>query len=215
MEARLTAESPRSRRSYTLLDSQHWKVASVAEKMPFHLDGDAVPTSRTSSRRSWISTAEGIVAKVERSLVWIDGDSFVSLRHSLPASFELSALLGRRVRVTLLHVASLEAGLTQTLTIAGSDGKVLAIGHAGEARGISHTLGGLHVYVALSQRPGGPMVFGTSRLQSLVRQGDHIRVRQHDDDDGYVLQFESRRGREATYAIGAEDLWRGPPSTKR
>ena len=57
------------------------------------------------------------------------------------------------------------------------------------------------------------MVFGTSRLQSLVREGDHIRVR--DGDDAYVMQFESRRGREATYAIGAEELWRGPPLTMR
>jgi hypothetical protein len=31
----------------------------------------------------------------------------------------------------------------------------------------------------------------------------------------YVMELESRRGREATYAIGAEDLWRGPPSTLR
>ena len=57
------------------------------------------------------------------------------------------------------------------------------------------------------------MAFGTSRVQSLVREGDHIRVR--DGDEGYVMQFESRRGRDATYAIGADELWRGPPSTKR
>ena len=57
------------------------------------------------------------------------------------------------------------------------------------------------------------MVFGTARLQSLLREGDHIRVR--DGDDAYVMHFESRRGTSATYAIGAEELWRGPPSTKR
>ena len=200
-----------------MLDSQQWKIAaspkSGSAAMPFHLDGDAIPSTRSSSRRSWISTAEGIVERVERSVLSIGGDTRLSLRHSVPGSFELSGLLGRRVRVTLLHVASLDSGLTQTLTITGCEGRLLLIGHSGEARGTSHALGSLHVYVALSQRPEGPMVFGTSRVQSLLRQGDHVRVRE--GDDTYVMQFESRRGTKATYAIGAEELWRGPPSTKR
>ena len=196
-----------------MLDSHNWKAAHSAAKMPFHLDGDAIPTSRTSSRRTWISTADGIVSRVERGALAIEGESLVSLKHSIPASFDLSGLLGRRVHVALLHASTLDSGLTQTLTIGGWDGDPLVIAHSGEARGASHSLGSLQVYVALSQRPGGPMVFGTSRLQSLVREGDHIRVR--DGDETYVMQFESRRGREATYAIAIEELWRGPPSTKR
>jgi hypothetical protein len=181
--------------------------------MPFQLDGDAVPTSRTSSRRTWISTAEGVVARIEGARIGIDGEPTVSLRHSIPSSFDLGALLGARVRVTLLHVTTLDAGLTQTLTMTGCDGSLLVLGHSGEARAISHSVGDIDVYVALSQRPGGPMVCGTSRLQSIVREGDHIRVR--DGRQSYVMQFESRRGREATYAIGVEELWKGPPSTWR
>lgn len=197
-----------------MLDSHHWKGAEVAAKMPFHLDGDAVPTSRTSSRRTWISLAEGIVSRVERWALRIDGEAPVTLRHCLPPSLELGALHGQRVRVTLLHVATLESGLTQTLTITAQDGRLLVLGHSGEARAVSHCLGELDVYVALSQRPGGPMVFGTARLQSIVREGDHIRVRS--GDDAYVMHFESRRGREATYSIAAEELWSGaPPSTMR
>jgi hypothetical protein len=46
-----------------------------------------------------------------------------------------------------------------------------------------------------------------------VREGEHIRVR--NGGAAYVMEFESRRGREATYAIGVEELWRGPPSTVR
>jgi hypothetical protein len=57
------------------------------------------------------------------------------------------------------------------------------------------------------------MVFGTSRLQTIVREGDHVRVR--DDGETFVLHFAARLGNEATYAIGREDLWRGPPSTMR
>jgi hypothetical protein len=197
-----------------VLDSNDWKVAQVAAKLPFQLDGDAIPTSTTSSRRSWISATDGVIGRVAPSTIWIEGDSVVSLKHSVPVSFEMSALLGRRVHVTLLHVST-DAGLAQTLTITSALGHPLLIAHCGEARALSHSLGSVHVYVALSQRPGGPMVFGTSRLQSIVRAGDHIRVRVPDEDETYVMQFEARRGREATYAIGIEDLWKGPPSTMR
>jgi hypothetical protein len=181
--------------------------------MPFQLDGDAIPTSRTSSRRAWISTADGVIVRVSGGVVCIEGDTTVSLRHTLPAQLDLCALLGRRVRVTLVHVATIDGAMTQTLTIAGCDGNPLLIAHDGTVRGNAHVLGKLQVYVALSQRPGGPMVFGTSRVQSLVRAGDHVRVRS--DDDVYVMCFHSRGQNEARYAIAEESLWRGPPSTRR
>jgi len=77
-------------------------------------------------------------------------------------------------------------------------------------KGNAHQLGKLAVYVALSQRPGGPMVFGTARLQSLVRVGDSVRVR--DGEDIYVLHFHARPATAATangaaYVIASEDLW--------
>lgn len=196
-----------------MLDSRHWKSAEVASTMPFQLDGDAVPTSRTTSRRTWVSLAEGVVSRVSGSQLWIDDDVPVSLRHSISPDVDLRLLLGRRVRATLLHVAALDAGLTQTLTIAASDEAPLVIAHAGLVRGVAHTLGKTTVYVALSQRPGGPMVFGTARVQSLVRLGDHVRVR--DGETTYVMSFQSRGTHDATYVIADESLWRGPPSTRR
>jgi hypothetical protein len=198
-----------------LLDSRHWKSAEAAATMPFQLDGDAIPTSRSSSRRSWVSTAEGIVERVEGTLIRV-GEARASLRHSIPPCFELNALLGRRVRATLVHVAAIDSGLTQTLTITNADGELLVLAHSGEVRSIAHRLGKLPVYVALSQRPGGPMVFGTARVQAIVREKEHVRVR--DEDETYVMHFEareSRAGNAATYAIGREEFWRGPPSTKR
>jgi hypothetical protein len=195
-----------------VLDSRHWKSAEAVAQMPFQLDGDAIPTSRSTSRRTWISTGEGVVLDVVGNALRL-GESRTLLRHSVPSSFDLGGLLGRRVRVTLVHVASLDAGLAQTLTIAGTEGEPLVIAHAGDVRGLMHVLAGLTVYVALSQRPRGPMVFGTSRLQTIVREGDHVRVR--DGDEAFVLHFESRSGNAAMYAIGREDLWRGPPSTMR
>src|SRR5262249_21307952 len=159
--------------------------------------------------------------------ICIDDVDVVSLRHTLPACFDLAVLLGRRVRATLVHVATIDDGssptrtwhgpapasLTQTLTITADDGRPLVIAHVGGVRGIAPTLGQLQVYVALSQRPGGPMVFGTRRVQSLVRAGDHLRVR--DGDDVYVMQFQARDGGRAAYAIVDESVWRGPPSTRR
>jgi hypothetical protein len=114
--------------------------------------------------------------------------------------------------VTLLNVLDVD-GLSQTLTVTDSGSRLLLVAHAGQTRGVTHTLGKLHVYVALSQRTQGPMVFGTSRLQSIVRVGDHVRVR--DGEEVFVLQFQSRCGSAARYAIGVEELWQGPPSTKR
>jgi len=141
------------------------------------------------------------------------GETHATLRHSVAPTFDLGALLGRRVRATLVHVASIDSGLAQTLTISGASGELLILAHVGDVHGLTHTLSKLVVYVALSQRPKGPMVFGTSRLQTIVREGDHVRVR--DDGDSFVLHFAARLGNEATYAIGREDLWRGPPSTMR
>lgn len=195
-----------------MLDSHQWRDASAARK-GFRLEGESIPTGQGASRRSWISTAEGVVVRVEGSQVRLDGPPPVTLEHAVPASFELGPLLGRRVRVAIMHATAADGGTSQTLTVSGYDGMALLIAHTGEVRGVSHVLATVHIYAALSQRPGGPMAFGTAKVQALVREGNHIRVR--DDDEMYVMQFESRRGREATYAIGLEDFWRGAPSTMR
>ena len=190
-----------------MLDSRHWKLAE--ESLPFQLDGDMVPTSRTASRRTWISSAEGRVTSVGDGHAFIDGEHAASLRHALPASIDLTPLIGKRVRVTLMHAApslASDAGVTQTLTITGEGGRLLLVAHSGHVRGNTHMLGKVSVYVALSQRPGGPMVFGTARLQSLVRVGDSVRVR--DGEHLYVLSFHARAANgNASYVITSGALW--------
>jgi hypothetical protein len=191
-----------------VLDSRHWKLAEAS--LPFQLDGDSVPTSRTTSRRTWISSAEGRITSVGEGHAFIEGEHSAALRHSLPAYVDLTPLIGRRVRITLMHTApslAADAGVTQTLTIAGTDGRLYVIAHAGHVRGNAHTLGKVSVYVALSQRPGGPMVFGTARLQSLVRVGESVRVR--DGEDLYVMSFQSRPANgTAAYVITSGELSR-------
>jgi hypothetical protein len=191
-------------RSNAVLDSRHWKLDEAS--MPFQLDGDLVPTSRTTSRRTWISSAEGGVVRVGESHAWIAGEHAVALRHTLPDPIDLRALIGRRVRVTLVCSTAPDGSVTQTLTISGDDGRLYLVAHAGHVKGNMHTLGSLSVYVALSQRPGGPMVFGTSRLQSLVRVGDTVKVQ--DGNDSYVLHFQSRpTNGSASYVIANKELW--------
>ena len=191
-----------------MLDSRHWKLAET--QLPFQLDGDMVPTSRTSSRRTWISSAEGSIARIGEGHAWIEGEHSAALRHALPEQIDLAPLVGRRVRITLVHTApsaAYDVGITQTLTIAGTDGRIYVIAHSGHVRGNAHTLGKVSVYVALSQRPGGPMVFGTARLQSLVRVGDSVRVR--DGEDLYVMCFHARLANgTASYVITRGELTR-------
>lgn len=194
-----------------MLDSRHWKLEEAAASMPFLLDGEAIPTSRTASRRTWISSAEGEVSRVAPGKLCIVGEHPVVLHHALPAPVDLAPLARRRVRVTLVHSAAPDGGVTQTLTLGGvggaDGGRLYLVAHAGHVKGNVHTLGRLPVYVALSQRPGGPMVFGTSRLQSLVRVGDSVRVR--DGEETYVLHFQARPANgTAWYAIANAEIWR-------
>lgn len=192
-----------------MLDSRHWKAAEPVASMPlpFALDGDGVPTSRSSTRRTWITSAEGVVAHVGDAHLRIEGEQVVALRYALPEGTNLLPLLGKRVRVTLVSTTAPDGGITQTLTLSGDDGRLYLVAHAGHVKGNAHALGKLSVYVALSQRPGGPMVFGTSRLQSLVRVGDSVRVR--DGESVYVLHFQSRHsnGIAASYVIANDAVW--------
>jgi hypothetical protein len=190
-----------------LLDSRHWKNHDTL--LPFQLDGDAVPTSRTASRRTWITSVEGGVSRVGEAHAWITGEHDVALRHTLPAEVDLTPLIGRRARVTIVNTAAPDGGVTQSLTITGTggDARLYLVAHAGHVKGNAHMLGKLPVYVALSQRPGGPLVFGTARLQSLVRVGDSVKAR--DGDDTYVLRYQSRpTSGNVAYVIANLEVWR-------
>jgi hypothetical protein len=128
-----------------VLDSRHWKFSDPAPTMAFELDGDDVPTSHTSSRRTWICSAEGVATKIEGARLWIEGESTLSLRHSLPATVDLKPLLGKTIRATLVHVVANDGSIAQTLTICSADGRLQIIAHAGVVKGTAHTLGTLPV----------------------------------------------------------------------
>ena len=59
---------------------------------------------------------------------------------------------------------------------------------------------------ALSQRPGGPMTFGTNKLQYVVHVGRHVRV--SDERGEYVVHLEARNALNyVAYLIADRGLW--------
>jgi hypothetical protein len=128
----------------------------------------------------------------------------------------LASLLGQRLTLSLREEPSASGPRAQTLVIAGRGGRsdavtrlVARFGPAGE----EHSLGGtLRVRAALSQRPGGPMTFGTDRLQYVVHVGRHVRIRDGRDERGeYVVHLEARTDfGYVAYAIVDGALWVRP-----
>jgi hypothetical protein len=73
---------------------------------------------------------------------------------------------------------------SQTLTISAADGgeasadggQVWLLARVGRVQGVEHVLDGTTVRAALSQRAGGPLVIGTTKLQWLVAPGQCVCV---------------------------------------
>jgi hypothetical protein len=81
------------------------------------------------------------------------------------------------------------------------------IAHYGPARGNRHEVGGMQLRAALSQRDGGPIVFGTPELQCVVEVGEHVTVRHTCGE--YVMHFVARTAEgDAAYVIVDRRLWR-------
>jgi hypothetical protein len=166
----------------------------------FNIDGETSVVARVASGRSLIVSAEGTAVRDEESRLWF-GD--VSLSYSLPDSFALRPLVGRRLRITLLHEEAPCGGVGQTLTVNGPDGHVWLLARHGEVRSVAHTIEGRELFAALSQRPDGPLVVGTRQLQWLVGTGERVNLGGH-----LVAHFVGRDGECAAYVFADESLCR-------
>jgi hypothetical protein len=188
-----------------VLDSASWRCVEVVPPISFSLEGR---TSVRRARRSSIAVVEGLAAELSDGALVIDDGDELRLRYTLPAFFDLRPLLGRRIRVTL-RSTPLAAGPTeQLLTIADHAGRTWMIAHFGPLEGETHVVGETRLVAALSQRPGGPMVFGTKELQSIVHIGEHVAV--HDGQHELVMHFVARTPLGyAAYAIVDRALYRG------
>jgi hypothetical protein len=133
-----------------------------------------VPPHRDSTCE--VTTAEGVATWTDDSTLELTSSRRVTLSHNLPSSIDLRPLLGQTLRVTLLDEFAPNAIASQTLCISGIGGRVWLVARFGPVHGVVHTIGTIEVRAALSQRPEGPLVVGTEKLQWLVSPGCHVRL---------------------------------------
>jgi hypothetical protein len=130
------------------------------------------------SQRCQVLRSAGTVSHVDATSLTLERpDAPVILGHNLPSTIDLRSLLGQSLEVTLVEDFSPGyVGPSQTLSLAAPTGSVWLIARCGPVHGAVHSIGRSEVRAALSQRPGGPLVVGTSELQWLVQAGCHVRL---------------------------------------
>ena len=175
--------------------------------LAFCIEGDTSRIARLPAVRSLVASAEGVASGDDGERLSFGERGAASLAYSLPASFRLAGLVGRRLRVTLLEEFSSGGGTGQTLTVSGDDGKVWLVARHGAVRDVAHAFGRSVLRTALSQRAGGPLVVGTRALQWLVAPGERVHVAH--GDARLVVHFVARsQTGAAAYVIADESLSR-------
>ena len=123
-----------------------------------------------------VTQAHGVVKRVEEDLVVLGTPGCpahdISLGYRLPASLDLRALIGRRVRVTLEEGPPSGGVAAQTLTIRTGDDHVWLVARFGGVRGLEHCIQGVDLQMSLSMRNGGPLVVALPDLKYSVGPGE-------------------------------------------
>jgi hypothetical protein len=190
-----------------VLDSAPWKCVEAVPAIGFSLEGNSAVRVHPPRRKTSITAAEGRVTSIADGRLWLTHGNAASLKFSLPRSIDLHALVDRRVRMTLRNEPLANGPISQLLTIADADGRARLIAHYGPVQGQVHSLGTMDVCASLSQRQGGPMIFGTSLLQCVVFAGEEVTI--HDGTSSYVMHFVARMvAGYAAYVIVERSLWR-------
>jgi len=186
-----------------VLDSQRWRCVEAIPPLLFSVEGLSAVRGREPGSRGWLSIAEGRVEAVGDHHVDLEGD--VTLAYVVPPRVDLRPLRGAYVKLTLTDEPASAGPRAQVLTIADAAGRPLLLARFGRA-GQVHAIGKSRVRTAVSQRPGGPMAFGTDKLQYVVHVGDHVRVREPVGE--FVLHFVARTAYDyVAYVIVDETLW--------
>ena len=187
-----------------VVDSQQWRCVEAVPAIVFSVDGVGAAREREPARRGWLTTAEGVVGEVDEHRLVIGRDAALSF--VLPRNVSLAPLRGRAVRLALVDERSADGPRAQTLQVTDAEGRLLLLarfGKAGQTHGLS---GGVSLRAVLSQRPRGPMTFGTDRLQYVVPVGRHVRVGSPDGEFVVHVFLEDTR---SYYDL--EHLWSGAP----
>jgi hypothetical protein len=184
-----------------------WKCVEAVPAIHFAFEGDSAIRPRRASRRVSIHTAEGRVESVDDGRMELTDGHDVALSFDLPDAIDLSPMRGTRARLTLRDEPLANGPMGQLLTMSDGDGRTRMIACYGAAHAGDHVLGDMHVRVALSQRSGGPVVFGTSQLQCVVHVGEHVEV--SDSSGSWIMHVVARTAAGyAAYVIVDRALWR-------
>jgi hypothetical protein len=185
-----------------VLDSQRWKCVESIPPLLFSIEGLSAVRGR-GGRTGWLTLAEGVVETVRPRHLVLEDD--VTLGYVLPPRVDLRPLVASRVKLTLADEPVVVGPRAQTLTVADATGRTLLLARFGKA-GQAHVLGKSRVRTALSQRPDGPIAFGTDRLQYVVQVGEYVRVQEPGGE--FVVCFLARTAYDyVAYLIVDRTLW--------
>jgi len=186
-----------------VVDSQRWKCVEAVPAISFSIDGTTAVRARDASLRGWLTVAEGMVDRVEEQRLVLEDD--VTLSFTLPERVDLAPLVGTSVKLALREEPSALGPRAQTLVVADARGRARLVARYGQG-GQTHTIGRTRVRTAVSQRPNGPMAFGTERLQFVVHVGEHVHVR--DASEELVVCFAARTTFDyVAYVVAERAFW--------
>ena len=187
-----------------VLDSQRWKCVESVPPLLFSVEGLTAVRGHEPGHRGWLTLAQGRVDDVGDHHVHLEDD--VTLAYVVPSRIDLRPLRGAYVKLTLTDEPAPAGPRAQTLTISDEAGSPLLLARFGPA-GQTHAIGKSRVRTTLSQRPRGPMAFGTEKLQYMVQIGDHVRV--HEPVGEFIVHFAARTAFDyVAYVIAHKALWR-------
>jgi hypothetical protein len=157
-----------------------------------------------------VTQAHGVIKRIheDRLILGTPGSSAneITVGYRLPASVDLRALVGRRVRLTLEQERQSGGRCGQTFTIATRDDRVWLVARHGGVGEVSHGIGGVLAHVTSSANDGGPLVVALPDLQHIVAPAGETRMRI--GASRYVAEFVSRDpSGYVAYIIADDALW--------
>lgn len=156
---------------------------------------------RQGASAAFVSSVEGIVKHVDEERLHIGTPGFRAARafleYHLPASLDLRALVGRKVRVDIVQ--------RKTLTIWGDTGRLWLVAHRG-SNAFWQSVGGFDLCVTISQDAKEMLVVGPSGQEYVVACGESARITW--GSRAWVVEFVAYDGPgEGAYFIADASLW--------
>jgi hypothetical protein len=176
----------------------------------FDVEGDRLAVHSARRTRGTLTEAQGIVKRLEEDRIVLGtpglSTDVATVRYRLPASLDLRALIGRRVRITVVEEPGPGLRRAQTITIRTADDRVWLVARSGPVRAVAYTLAGSVVRVSFSPTEGGPLVVSPPDARHIVGAGSEVRLRF--GAARFVLELVSRDPAGCgTYFIASDLLW--------